>query len=75
MLNTRRLGGEGVRFFGVVFVPQLSRAPRSGIFESIIEEERFYSSHIGHTVKGNSTESASFCVLAFEEKRVECLIF
>ena len=31
MLNTRRLGGEGVPFFSIVFVPQLSRAPRNGI--------------------------------------------
>jgi hypothetical protein len=38
---------------------------------SITEEERFCSSHTGHSVKGNSTESASFFVLAFEEKRAE----
>jgi hypothetical protein len=38
---------------------------------SIIEEERFCSIHTGHNVKGNSIESASFFVLAFEEKRAE----
>jgi hypothetical protein len=36
------------------------------------KEERFCSSHIGHGVKGNFTESASFFVLAFKEKRAEC---
>jgi len=30
MLNTMPLGGEGVKFFSNVFVPQLSREPRSG---------------------------------------------
>ena len=38
---------------------------------SITEEERLCSIHTCHSVKGNSTESASFFVLAFEEKRVE----
>ena len=35
---------------------------------SIIEEERLCSSYAGHSVKGNSTKSVSFFVLAFEEK-------
>jgi hypothetical protein len=38
-----------------------------------IIEERFCSVHTGHSVKGNSTESASFFVLVFEKKRVEQL--
>jgi hypothetical protein len=37
----------------------------------ITREERLYTSHTGHSVKGNSIETASFFVLAFEEKRVE----
>jgi hypothetical protein len=36
-------------------------------------KERFCSSHTSHSVKGNSIESASFFVLAFEEKKVEGL--
>jgi hypothetical protein len=31
MLNIGPLGGERVPFYRIVFVPQLSRAPRSGI--------------------------------------------
>jgi hypothetical protein len=38
---------------------------------SIIEEERLCSSHTRYIVKENSIETASFFVLAFEEKRVE----
>ena len=37
----------------------------------ITKEERLCSIHIGHNVKDNSTDNASFFVLAFEEKRVE----
>ena len=33
-------------------------------FVSIVEEDIFFSNHTGHNVKGNSTESASFFVLA-----------
>jgi hypothetical protein len=49
----------------------LSREHKGWYFERIKEEERSCSSHIGHNVKGNSIESSSFFVLAFEEKRVE----
>jgi hypothetical protein len=35
------------------------------------EDESLCSSHASHSVKGNSTESVSFFVLAFEEKREE----
>jgi hypothetical protein len=38
---------------------------------SIKEEERLYSSYTCHGVKGNSTESVSFFVIAFEAKRAE----
>jgi hypothetical protein len=31
MLNTGPLGGEGVPFFSIVFVPYLRREPKSGI--------------------------------------------
>jgi hypothetical protein len=37
----------------------------------ITKEKIFCSSHACHNVKGNSTESASFFILAFEEKRAE----
>jgi hypothetical protein len=38
---------------------------------SVIEEKRLCSSDASHNVKGNSIESACFCVLSFEEKREE----
>jgi hypothetical protein len=53
MLNTRQLGGEGVPFFSIIFVPWMRRAPRSGIFERIIEDKKFFSSHTSQSFKVN----------------------
>jgi len=40
-------------------------------FEILTEEDRYCGKNTSHNVKGNSTDSTSFFVLAFEEIRVE----
>jgi hypothetical protein len=42
-----------------------------GKLVTLLKEEILCSNHTSDSVKGNSTESASFFVLAFEEKRAE----
>jgi hypothetical protein len=69
MLNTRLLGGEGVRFFSIVLVPYLSRASRSEILEHKKGGRRFCSFHSCHNVKDNSIVSAHFFVLAFHNEK------
>jgi len=69
MLNIGPLGGEGVPFFCIVSCSIAKNNSHEWYFFSIKEEERFCSIHTSHKFKGNSTESVSFCVLAFEENR------
>jgi len=71
MLKDCPLGGE----LGSIIFHCILFHRRKNILEwyslSITKEEKFCSSHRGHSVKGNSIESASFFLLTFEEKRAE----
>jgi hypothetical protein len=71
MLNTWKLGGERVPFFCIVSCSRVDNNSWKWYFLRIIEEERLYSSHIFHNVKGISKKSSSFFVFSFEEKREE----
>jgi hypothetical protein len=55
---------EGVPLFFIVSCPIVEKHTRQWYYVSIKEEEIFSSSHSSHNIKGNSTESASFFVLA-----------
>jgi hypothetical protein len=71
MLNTRPRGGEGGSIPWHFVCSIVEQSTWEWYFQSTTEGGRLCSSHTGHGVKGNSTEGASFSVLAFEEKRAE----
>jgi hypothetical protein len=69
MLNTGSLGGEGVPFICIVSCSIVEKRTWEWYFEKITKEERFFSSHVGHSVKDNSTKSASFFFYFHLKKR------